>query len=134
MRVMADGTVHATLVVRADFPLLPTKTCVAVATPAQVCGSVDRHWAFRVIHGHRVMAGFTGHTIFFPGGCSRIIAGNMANQTSTGLALGSPLFYEYGVICCMSMWATHPGSLEFCMTGSTIKRVLLDWRIAISRR
>jgi hypothetical protein len=71
------------------------------------------------------MAGFTGHAICFPGGCGRIIASDMANETSAWLALFSPIFYENRIISSVAVWPAHPTGLKFCMAGRAVERLPL---------
>jgi hypothetical protein len=80
------------------------------------------------------MAGFAGYAIFFPGRCGRIIAGNMANKTSTRTTLGYPFFLKHRVGNCGAMRPAHPGGLEFSVTGCAVKVTLLSfWTVVILR-
>jgi hypothetical protein len=128
--IMADGAIHTASVVCTDLPFLPTKACVAMALSTCVSRIINGHGAVRVICWGLAMAGFTAYTVSFPCDRFRIIACNMACKTSAWTALICPGLYEHGVISGMSVWAAHPGSLEFGMAGHAVKRFVLWWRTA----
>src|SRR5687767_5404373 len=110
---MTGGAIHTALVVGAHFPILPAETCVTMTASAQVSGTVYRHGSFGMVCWRGPVAGFTGHTIFLKRCRSRIIAGCMADETSTRLALLCPVRQEDGVTACFSVRAVLPGHLIF---------------------
>jgi hypothetical protein len=52
----------------------------------------------------------------------------MANETSTWLALGSPLFLKHGIIDGVTMGSAHPTGFKLCVTCGTLERMLLGRR------
>src|SRR5512138_2312295 len=120
VRIMACGAIHASLVVRADFPVLPAKACVTVTAPAKIGGCVDGHGRLGVIGGRLTMTGLAGHTVLLEGGACGVIAGRMANETGTRLALLGPFIQKCGVVTGLSVSAILPGHLVISMAYGAI--------------
>ena len=131
--IVANRAIHTAFVVCADFPFLPAKARVAVTLAAGVGGIINGHGAVRVICWGLAMAGFAGYTISLPCGRVRIITCDMACKASARLTLICPGLYKDRVVSGMCMRTAHPGGLKFGVAGSTIKRSVLGWRIAILR-
>src|SRR6266545_2185979 len=120
MGIMAGGAVHAALIMRTYFPILPAKACVAVTASTQISGTVYRHGSFWVISGCGSMTGFACHAIRFIGGCGWIETCRVTYEASAGLTLLIPLIQEDWITAGFSVRAVFPGHLKFGMTNSTI--------------